>query len=180
VTRHLLLELAPQVTKVGYLADPSESADFEDSRSDMLVAGRALGLEIIVLEARRLGFEAAFATLVGQRAGALIVGDYKHFAQERYRNKILGLTARHRLPTIYPGRSYAVNGGLVSYDPDPVALFYQVGADYVGPLLDGAKLADLPIRQLTRFELILNLKTAKTLRLTITCEFRFRVTEVIQ
>jgi putative ABC transport system substrate-binding protein len=177
---NLLLELAPQVTKVGYLADASESADFDDSRSDTLVAGRALGLEIIVLEVSRLDFEAAFATLVGQRADALIVGDYKRFAQERNRHKILELTARHKFPAIYPGRSYAVNGGLVSYDPDPVALFYQVGADFVGPLLDGAKLADLPIQQPTRFELVLNLKTAKTLGLTITRELRLRITEVIQ
>jgi putative tryptophan/tyrosine transport system substrate-binding protein len=70
--------------------------------------------------------------------------------------------------------------GIASDDPDPVALFYQVGTDYIGPLLDGAKLTDLPIQQPTRLELVLNLKTAKTLGLTIPSEFRLRVTEVIQ
>jgi putative ABC transport system substrate-binding protein len=176
---NLLLELAPQATKVGYLSDPSESPVFEDSRSDMLAAGRALGREIIVLEVRRLDFEAAFETLVEQRAGALIVGNYKLFAGERNRNKILELTARHNIPTMYPGRGYAVNGGLMSYDTDPLALFYQVGADYVGPLLDGAKPADLPVQQPSRFALVVNLKTAKTLGLTITPEFQHSVTEVI-
>jgi putative tryptophan/tyrosine transport system substrate-binding protein len=177
---NLLLELAPQATKVGYLCDPSEPAVFEDSRSDMLAAGRALGREIIVLEIRRLDFEAAFATLVEQRAGALIVGDYKLFAEDRNRKKILELTARHTMPAIYTGRGYAVKGGLMSYDADPKSLFYQVGADYVGPLLEGAKLADLPIQQPDRFELVVNLKTVKALGLTITHGFQMRITEVIQ
>jgi putative ABC transport system substrate-binding protein len=177
---NLLLELAPQATKVGYLSDPTEDTVFEASKSDMLVAGRALGREIIVLEVRRLDFEAAFATLVEQRAGALIVGGYKLFAEERNRKKILELTARHNIPAIYTGRGYAVKGGLMSYDTDPKSLFYQVGADYVGPLLDGAKLADLPIQQPDRFELVVNLKTVKALGLTITHGFQMRITEVIQ
>ncbi len=176
---NLLLRLVPQATKVGYLCDPLESPVFEDSKSDMLATGRTLGREIIVLKVRRLDFEAAFATLVEQRVGALIVGNYKRFAGERNRNKLLELTARHKIPTMYPGRDYAANGGLMSYEPDPLALFSQVGADYVGPLLDGAKPADLPVQQPGRFALVVNLKTAKTLGLTITPEFQHNITEVI-
>jgi putative ABC transport system substrate-binding protein len=114
----LLLGLAPEAIKVGYLCDPSESAVFEDLRSDMLAAGGALGREIIVLETRRLDFEAAFATLIKERAGALIVGSHKLFAEERNRNKILELTARHKIPAMYPERAYVVKGGLMSYDAD--------------------------------------------------------------
>ncbi len=145
----------------------------------MLAAGRSLGREIVVAEVRRLDFEAAFATLLEQRADALIVGNYKLFAGERNRNRILELTARHRIPTMYPGRDFAVNGGLMSYDTGSLALFNQVGADYARPLLDGAKPADLPVQQPSRFALVVNLKTAKTLGLTITPELQHGVTEVI-
>jgi putative ABC transport system substrate-binding protein len=176
----LLLELTPQATKVAYLSDPSEAPVFEDSKSDMLAAGAASGREIIVLEVRRLDFQAALATLVEQHAGALIVGNHKLFAEPRNRSKIVELTARHKIPTMYPGRDYAAGGGLMSYDTDPLTLFHQIGVDYVGPLLDGAKPADLPVRPPTRFELVLNLKTAKALGLTITPELRSHVTEVIQ
>jgi putative ABC transport system substrate-binding protein len=175
----LLLELAPQATKIGYLCDPSESSVFEDSRSEMLAAGPSLEREVIVLEVRRLDFEGAFKTLVEQRSGALVVGNHKLFAGERNRNKILELAARHNIPTMYPGRDYAVHGGLMSYDTDPLALFDQVGADYVGPILDGAKPANWPVQQPSRFALVVNLKTAKTLGLTITPEFQHSVTEVI-
>jgi putative ABC transport system substrate-binding protein len=164
---NLLLELVPQVTKVGYLSGPSESPVFENLRNDILAAGRALGREIIVLEVRRLDFEAAFETLVEQRAGALIVGNYTLFSGERNRNRVLELTARYRIPTMYPGRGYAVNGGLMSYDTDLQALFHQAGAHYVGQLLNGAKPVDLPVQQPTKFELVVNLKTAKALGLEV-------------
>jgi putative ABC transport system substrate-binding protein len=162
----LLLKLVPQVTKVGYLSGPSESPVFKVARSEMLAAGSALGREIIVAEVRHLDFEAAFATLVEQRAGALMVGNFTLFGTERRnRDKILELTARHKIPTMYPGRFYVINGGLMSYDADLV-LFRQVGA-YVGRILSGAKPSDLPVQQPTKFELVINLKTAKALDLTV-------------
>jgi putative ABC transport system substrate-binding protein len=176
---NLLLELAPRATKVGYLCDPSESPVSADSRADMLAAGLSLGREIVVLEVRRLDFEAAFATLAEQRVDALIVGDYKLFAGERNRKKILELTARHKLPAMCPGKDYVVGGGLMCYDTDPLSLFNQVGADYVGPLLDHVKPADLPVKQPSRFELVVNLKTTKTLGLTIPPELQHSITEVI-
>jgi putative ABC transport system substrate-binding protein len=164
----LLLELVPQVTKVGFLSGPSGSPVFEDLRSDILAAGRALGREIIVLEVRRLDFEAAFATAVEQRAGALMVGTYTLFAgDQRNRNKILELTAHHKMPAMYPGRNYADNGGLMSYGTDDRAWLHQLGAHYVGGILNGAKPADLPVQQPTKFDLVINLMTAKALGLTV-------------
>jgi putative ABC transport system substrate-binding protein len=176
----LLLELAPLATKVGYLSDPSDSPIFEDAKSDLLAAAAASGREIIVVEVRRLDFAAAFATLAEQHAGALLIGNHKIFTDTRNRGKIWELAASHKLPTMYPGRDYAAGGGLMSYDTDPLTLFHQIGVDYVGPLIDGAKPVDLPVRPPTRFELVLNLKTAKALGLTITPELRSHVTEVIQ
>jgi putative ABC transport system substrate-binding protein len=164
---NLLRELVPQVTRVGYLSGPRESPVFEEMKSDMLAAGRALGREIIALEVRRLDFEAAFATLVEQRAGALIVGNYTLFFDPRNRDRILELAARHKIPTTYPGRVFAVDGGLMSYDTDSMAAVRQVGAYYVGRILKGAKPADLPVQQPTKFQLVINLKTATALGIEV-------------
>src|SRR5215470_18035934 len=112
---NLLLELT-QATTIAFLSGPSSNFIFEDRKNDMLAAGRALGRQVIVLEVRGLDFEAAFATLVEQRAGALIVGDFAFFFSPGNRDKILELAARHKIPTMYPSRQFADNGGLMSYD----------------------------------------------------------------
>jgi putative ABC transport system substrate-binding protein len=178
---NLLLELVPQVTKVGYLSGPSASPVFESQRDEMLAAGRALGRQIIVLEVRRLDFEAAFATAVEQGAGALMVGTYTLFGGDRRnRDKILELTAHHKIPAMYAGRGYVDNGGLMSYDTDLQALFHQVGAHYVGRILNGAKPADLPVQQPTKFELVINLKTANALGLTVPAILLATADEVIE
>jgi putative ABC transport system substrate-binding protein len=163
----LLLKLVPQVTKVGYLSGASESPVFEAARSSMLAAGRALGREIIVLEVRQLDFEAAFATAVEQGAGALMVGNYTLFGDRRNRDKILALTAHHKIPAMYPNRGYVNNGGLMSYGTDFQTAFRQVGAHYVGRILNGAKPSDLPVQQPTKFDLVINLKTAEALDLAV-------------
>jgi putative tryptophan/tyrosine transport system substrate-binding protein len=163
----LLLDLVPQVTTVGYLSGPQESRVFEKKRSDVLAAGGALGREIIVLEVRRLDFETAFANLIEQGAGALIVGTYTLFNDSRNRSKILELAARHKIPAMYPLRQFAVDGGLMSYNADSEAVVRQVGAYYVGPILKGTKPADMPIQQPTKFEFVINLKTATALDLDI-------------
>jgi putative ABC transport system substrate-binding protein len=147
----------------------------------MLAAGRALGRQIIVLEVRRLDFEAAFATAVEQGAGALMVGTYTLFGGDRRnRDKILELTAHHKIPAMYAGRGYVDNGGLMSYDTDLQALFHQVGAHYVGRILNGAKPADLPVQQPTKFELVINLKTANALGLTVPAILLATADEVIE
>jgi putative ABC transport system substrate-binding protein len=176
---NLLLEF-PQATTVGYLC-PSADAPIVQARiSDMLAAGRALGREIIVLEVRRLDFEAAFATLIEQRVGALIVGNYTSFgAVPSNRDKILELAARHKVPTMYTGRGYSVNGGLMSYGINFTEQFRNAGL-YIGRVLNGEKPADMPVLQPTKFELAINLKTAKALGLTIPPNLLALADEVIE
>jgi putative ABC transport system substrate-binding protein len=178
---NLMLELIPQATMVAYLSGPSSSPIFENRKAEMLAAGRALGREIIVLEVRGLDFEAAFATLVEQRADALIVGAFSFFLNPpRNRDKILELAARHKITAMYPNRQYAVHGGLMSYDSDFAAVVRQLGSHYVGQILKGAKPGDLPVMRPTKFELIINLKTAKALGLTVPDKLLALADEVIE
>jgi putative ABC transport system substrate-binding protein len=174
----LLRQLVPQATTIGYLSGPSGSLVFEDMRSDMLAAGRALGREIIVLEVRSLEFDHAFVTLVEEGAGALIVGNYLIFTDTSNGDKILELAARHKIPAIYPRREHAVNGGLMSYDSDPMAVARLFGS-YAGLILKGAKPADLPVQRPTKFEFVINLKTAKALDLSIPRALLAGATELI-
>jgi putative ABC transport system substrate-binding protein len=164
---NLLLLLAPQATTVGYLC-PATGAPIVQARiSEMLAAGRALGREIIVLEVRRLDFETAFATLVEQRVGALVVGNYTLFAAvPSNRDKILELAARHKVPTIYTDRRYSANGGLMSYGTTFTEQGRHAGL-YTGRILKGEKPAELPVVQPTKFELVINLKTAKAVGLDV-------------
>ena len=176
----LLLELVPQAGKVGYLSGPSNSPASQDSKGEAVAAGKDLGREIIVSEVQGRDFEAAFASLVAQQAGALMIDDSASFAEDRNRSKIVELAARHKIPAIYPARGYAASGGLMSYETDLAALLHEVGYNYVGLILDGSKRpADMPVKQPNKFELVLNLKTAKTLGLTIPPELRSRATEVL-
>ena len=178
---NLLLELTPQATTIAYLSGPSSSPIFEDRKSEILTAGRALGRRIIISEVRRFDFEAAFATLVEQGADALIVGSFSLFLNPpRNRDKILELAARHKITAMYPNRVYAIRGGLMSYDSDFVAVVRQLGSHYVGQILKGAKPGDLPVMQPTKFELIINLKTAKALGLEIPDKLLTLADEVIE
>jgi putative ABC transport system substrate-binding protein len=171
---NLLLELVPQAT-VGYLYVPAPTS--EARKNDILAAGRALGREIIMLEVRRLDpvagasvgqldFEAAFTTAIEQRVGALIVGNYTVFGVNRNRNRILELTSRHKIPAIYPDKGFSVNGGLLSYGASNPEQERNAGL-YIGRILKGEKPADLPVLQPTKFELVINLQTAKALGLMV-------------
>ena len=137
---------------------------------------RALGRQVIILETRSdLDYEAAFKTLVQREAGALIVGAFAF----RNSNEILALAARYKIPTIYPRRDYVEAGGLMSYAADYSDTFRQAGV-YTGRILAGAKPADLPVMLATKFELVINLKTAKALGLTIPETLLATADEVIQ
>jgi putative ABC transport system substrate-binding protein len=172
----LLRQLIPQMTTVGYLAGvPGLSS--EDQKSDILEAASTLGLQVIVVEVRsERDFEAAFATLVDRRAGALI-----HNASPiifSHLNAVSALAARHSIPAIYSNPWIVRGGGLMSYEADfPVTR--QAGA-YVGRILMGEKPADLPVLLPTKFQLVVNLKTAKALGLTIPESFLLRADEVIE
>jgi len=176
---NLLLELAPQAKKFAYLSATAAAPIFEDLRSRTVAAGQALGREIVVLEIQSdLDLEPAFATLVEQGAGAVMVGDFAILAGVS--DHIIALAARHNVPTIYPARFYSAAGGLISYSADLADAHRQLGAQYVGRILKGAKPADLPVQQPTKFELVINLKTAKALGLTIPETLLATADEVIQ
>jgi putative tryptophan/tyrosine transport system substrate-binding protein len=172
-----LLELAPQATTVGYLC-PSDAPTVQARISEMLAAGRALGREIIVLKVQSLNFEAAFTTIAEQRVGGLVVGNYTSFAAPYNRNKILELAARHKVPAIYPGRRFSANGGLLSYGASFAEQARNAGF-YTARILKGEKPADLPVLQPTKFELVVNLDTAKALGVEVPLSIRLRADEVI-
>jgi putative ABC transport system substrate-binding protein len=174
----LLRELVPQATTFGYLVGNQGSETERDLTNDLLRGARALGREVIVLECRRVSdFEAAFETLVQRRASALLVSAFPIAFNNR--PKILALAAHHRIPAIYAQGSYAHEGGLMAYGASIMNQFRLAGI-YVGRILKGEKPADLPVQQPTKFELVVNLKTAKALGLTIPETLLATADEVIQ
>jgi putative tryptophan/tyrosine transport system substrate-binding protein len=178
---NLLLELVPQTTTVAYLSASSRAPVSKDLRDNILAAVQALGRQPIVLEAGSvIDLDAAFATLTDQHAGALVVGAFTSFEEPLARQKIIELAARHKVPTIYPSPIYTLYGGLMSYSADLERVYRQLGVDYVARVLKGTKPADLPVQQPTKFKLVINLKTAKALGLTIPETLLATADEVIQ
>jgi putative ABC transport system substrate-binding protein len=176
---NLLLELVTRATTVGYLCPTSDAPFVRDRIRDMLAAGGALEREIVVIEVHGLDFEAAFATLVEQRVGGLVVGSYTPFVDPPNRDKIIQLAARLKVPAVYPGRVYAVNGGLMGYGASRTEQILYAGL-YTGRILKGEKPGDMPVIQPTKFALVINLKTAKALNLTIPETLLATADEVIE
>ena len=145
---------------------------------ELQVAARTLGVRLLVLSASDPSeFDAGFATLVGERAGGLLVSSDALFSNRL--DQLIALGVRHRLPTIYARRDATVAGGLMSYGTDYFDALRQVGV-YLGRILKGDKPADLPVQQATKFELIVNLKTAKALGITVPLPLLGRADEVIE
>jgi putative ABC transport system substrate-binding protein len=159
----LLLELAPKAEALAFLANPNNPTAEGDTK-DVRAAASVLGQQIHVLHASTPSdIDAAFATLAQQRVGGLIVAA-DPFLNDSV-NQLAALAARYAMPTI-KNRPFTTAGGLMGYQPNTADTFRQVGI-YTGRILKGAKPADLPVAQSTKFELVINLKTAKTLGLTI-------------
>jgi putative tryptophan/tyrosine transport system substrate-binding protein len=173
---NLLRELVPQVITVAFLTGTPNYITYEEQTRLMLEAGRALGLEILIVECRdHRDFEQAFATMIEHRVGALILGTFPFALPHR----IVALAARHSIPTMYPLRSSVIMGGLISYGPEST-LYSQLATQYVAPILKGAKPADLPVQQPSKYELAINLKTAKALGLTIPRTVLASATDLIE
>jgi putative ABC transport system substrate-binding protein len=173
----LLKEVAPKVSRVAVLQNPSHHGHPAMLRQAE-DAARALGLQLHIVQAGSPAeIDAAFATMRSQRVGGvLVLRDSLFIAQ---RTQIATLAAKSRLPAVYGLRELAEAGGLIAYGAN-VPLMYRRAATYVDKILRGAKPTDLPVEQPTRFELIINLKTAKALGLTIPPSLLQRADEVIQ
>lgn len=173
----LLRELLPKATRIGELVDPGNQY-WQLVRKDYEDAFRTLGLRPIFVElANPAALDQAFAELMRQRAEVLIVrGDPGFYAM---RDRITSLALGHALPTMCEGRDLVTAGGFVSYGPSGSAMFARTAA-LVDKILKGAKPGDLPIEQPTKFEFVINLKTAKALGLTIPQSLLLRADEVIQ
>jgi putative tryptophan/tyrosine transport system substrate-binding protein len=174
----LLKEIAPGVKRVAVIRDPSVPAGSGGLAAIQTVAP-SLGVELIPVGVRDAGdIERAITAFArGSNGGLILVGPSSSVA--RYRDLIITLAARHRLPAIYPGRFYAPAGGLISYGADPIDQYHRAAA-YVDRILKGEKPADLPVQQPTKFELIVNLKTAKALGLEVPATLLARADEVIE
>ncbi|MFZ0101450.1 MAG: ABC transporter substrate-binding protein [Pseudolabrys sp.] len=172
-----LHEIVPKVTAIGILINPNNPAADEQIKVAQ-VAARSLGLQFYVAKSRSENdFEPAFAFLTQQQVGALVIGGDALFNSQHAR--LAALAARHALPTIHFAREIVAAGGLMSYGTNVRDAYRQAGV-YVGRLLRGAKPADLPVMLPTKFELAINLKTAKALGLTIAPTLLDRVDEVIE
>jgi putative tryptophan/tyrosine transport system substrate-binding protein len=173
----LLCELVPQVGVIALLVNPT-NANAERMISDVQEGGPAKGVQLHVLKAATESeIDAAFASLAQLHIGALLVGADPLFNNRR--EQLVALASRYAVPAIYEWRESVAAGGLISYGPSLTAAFRQVGI-YVGKILKGAKPADLPVQRPTVFELVINLKTAKALGITVPQTLLGRADEVIE
>jgi putative tryptophan/tyrosine transport system substrate-binding protein len=173
----LLREVVPQAALVGALLNPSVD-DFQTRLAGVHEGARSVGQQIhIVYASSERELDTAFADLSQLRARALVVGADPFFNSRR--DHIVALAARYAIPAIYEGREYAVAGGLMSYGTSLTEGYHQVGV-YTGRILKGAKPADLPVLQSTKFEFVINLKAAKTLGVKISDNLLSLADEVIE
>jgi putative ABC transport system substrate-binding protein len=173
----LLSEMVPQAGMIALLVNPNNPIT-EPIIRDAQEAARAKGVKLAVVKASTEGeIDAAFASLVELQAGALIVDPDALFISRR--EQLVALASRHAVPAIYAHRQFMAAGGLISYGIDDTAVLRQAGI-YAGRILKGAKPADLPVQQPTKFELVVNLKTAKALGLAVPQSILARADEVIE
>jgi putative ABC transport system substrate-binding protein len=174
----LLLELAPSATPIGYLHNPANPVFAESETKEVQIAARTLGLPLLFMPASsQEDINTAFANPVQERAGAILVsGDGFLYGS---RGQIAALAARHAVPAIYGWRDAVFVGGLISYAPSLIDAWRQTGV-YTGRILKGEKAAELPVQQVTKLELLINLKTAKALGLEVPPMLLARADEVIE
>jgi putative ABC transport system substrate-binding protein len=172
----LLHELVPNATAVAVLVNPN-FPEVETQSKELSRAAYAIGLQSVILQGgSESSIDAAFAGLVEQRLGALLVTADPFFYGQR--NQLVALAARHAVPAAYFLRDFAVAGGLMSYGTSVADACRQTGV-YVGHVLKGHKPADLPVIRPTKFEFVINLKTAKALGLTVPVTLQVAADEVI-
>ena len=174
----LLYELVPTATIVALLVNPTNPDLAEPATKDLQAAARTLGVQLHVLHASvERDFDAVFSSLVQQRVSALVIVNDALFSTRVEQLAVLAI--RHAVPAVYQFREFVAAGGLMSYGTGFIDAFRQVGV-YTGRILGGEKPADLPVQQTTKAELIINLKTAKALGLTVPTALLVRADEVIE
>jgi putative ABC transport system substrate-binding protein len=174
----LLHELVPSATIIALLVNPTDPARAETTSKELQVAAQTLGLQLHVLHASTdRDFDTVFARLVELRAGGLVIGGEPFFNSRS--GQLGALTIRHAVPAIYQLRAFAGAGGLVSYGGSLTDAYRLVGV-YTGQILKGEKPANLPVQRATKVEMIINLKTAKMLGLTVPQSLLGRADEVIE
>jgi putative tryptophan/tyrosine transport system substrate-binding protein len=173
----LLRQIVPKTTTIGMLEDLN-SPGTEAERTDVQAAAQAIGLQLIIIDVNNdSDIETAIASFVQRGAGALLVGAGAFVTSKR--ESIAALAARHAIPAMYVEREGAVAGGLMSYGPSQNEAYRQAGI-YVGRILKGEKPADLPVMQSSKFEFVINLKTARALGLTVPMIVQMTADEVIE
>jgi putative ABC transport system substrate-binding protein len=173
----LLRELVPNAAVIGMLVNPN-FPDAESQAKDVEEAARTLGQQVHVVNANSEGnFNQAFATFIEMKADALLISLDSFFLSRR--EQLVALAARHKIPAIYFSRDFVLVGGLMSYGSD-IANSYRQAGIYAGRILKGAKPGDLPVLQPTKFDLVINLKTAKALGLTVPTIMQMTADEVIE
>jgi putative ABC transport system substrate-binding protein len=173
----LIRELVPAASLIAVLTNP-KNPNAEDHLTDVRAAAQAMGQRILAFPVSADGdIEPAFASMAQQRANALLVADDPYFSARH--EQIIAQAARHALPAIYYTREFAVGGGLISYGSNPAENYRRAGA-YVARILKGTPPSELPIEQPTKFELVINLATAKALRLTVPLTLQAAADEVIE
>jgi putative tryptophan/tyrosine transport system substrate-binding protein len=173
----ILREIVPGIAAIGLLVNPS-NLNAEGETREVEDAAHSLGLRLHVVNADNIsGIDAAFATLAQQHVGAFLTATDAFFTSRR--DQLLELAARHAIPAMFSNRDFADAGGLMSYGANQTDTFHLVGG-YAGRILKGDKPADLPVQQPTKFEMVLNLKTARVLGLQVPTSILLRADEVIE
>jgi putative ABC transport system substrate-binding protein len=174
----LLHELVPNARVIGLLVNQADAALAQAQLRTVSMAANSLGLELQILNASsEHDFDAAFANLTRLHAGGLVISADSVFL--RGMEQLAALTVRHAVPAIYQYREFAAAGGLMSYGPD-ITESYRMAGIYTGRILKGEKPADLPVQQVTKVEMYINLKTARALGITIPLPLSGRADEVIE
>jgi putative ABC transport system substrate-binding protein len=174
----LLHEVVPGTSSIALLINPTSPILTKTSIEDGQAAARSLGLKLHVLNAStERDFDVVFANLIQLRAGGLVIGTDAFFSSRL--EQLAALSVRHAVPTVYHFREFAAAGGMISYGGSITDVFHGAGV-YTGRILKGEKPADLPVQQVTKVELIINLKTAKALGLNIPLPLIGRADEVIE
>ena len=174
----LLHELVPTARVMALLVNPANPTLAESNTKELQAAVRTLGLELHVLNASTdRDFDGVFAKLIQVRAGGLVIGSDPFFSSRT--EQLAALAVRHAVPAVYHWREFAVAGGLLSYGA-AITDVYRLAGNYTGRVLNGDKPADLPVQQVTKVEMIINLKTAKALGLTVPLPLSGRANELIE